>query len=56
MRIRRNEEDPSEPTGEIFVLEREDDPAVEPPSEREPLGKPLVPFEALPVKTIVSRW
>jgi hypothetical protein len=59
MRRRRKAERPSEGTGELltFELEREDDPVVAPPAEREPVRKPfVVPFEALPAKTIVSRW
>jgi hypothetical protein len=57
MRRRRKEESPSERSGELLTLEREDEPEVRPAPEHEPVRKPLVvPFEALPAKTIVSRW
>jgi hypothetical protein len=57
MRLRRKEESPAERTGELLMLEREDEVEVVPPPEREPVRKPyVVPFEALPAKTIVSRW
>jgi hypothetical protein len=59
MRRRRKAEHASERNGELltFELEREDEPVAGPPPEREPVHKPfVVPFEALPAKTIVSRW
>lgn len=58
MRRRRKEEGRSERTGELLLtLDREDEPDVGSVPEREPVHKPLVvPFEALPAKTIVSRW
>lgn len=56
MSMQHEEDNPSEPTGDIFTLEHEDDPHVGPFWEREPVGKPLVAFEALPVKTVASHW
>jgi hypothetical protein len=57
MRRRRKEESAPERRGELLTLDREDEPEVRPAHEREPVHKPLVvPFEALPAKTIVSRW
>jgi hypothetical protein len=57
MRRRRREIHPSEPRGDVLTLEREEDVVVAPSHEREPVRKPLVvPFEALPAKTVVSSW
>ncbi len=56
MSIRDREDRPSEPTGDILTFQHEDDPEVGPSPEPEPLGKPLVAFEALPVKTVPSSW
>jgi hypothetical protein len=57
MRRRRKQESPAAPTGELLTLEREDDPVVAQAPERETVHKPfVVPFEALPAKTTVSRW
>jgi hypothetical protein len=56
MRTRPEEDGPAQPTRDILTRERQDDPEAGPSLGTEPVAKPLVAFEALPVKTVVSRW
>ena len=56
-RRRHKEGHAAEARGKVLTLEREEDVVVVSPQEREPVRKPIVvPFEALPAKTVVSSW